>query len=468
MKNLIFIVSIGRDNYLQYCLPSVKFYCKKYNIDLKVISNPLYNIPSSLEYNYKTFEKNQVYNYIEGYDRILRLDSDIIINPNAPNFFESDSNYIYVTYEDVGPRKVERKFEIERLKKSLGHIKNWNEGYFNSGVILFSQMHKEIFNFNLEDLGKDLGPYKEQSYLNWKVKSLGFELVNLGKDFNHLQAFEEDWSNSNRLNASIIHYAGPQHSKEKKMSEDFKYFYPNLSENFGVKTKFIKRELKKLNVFMILKKIFRKIFRTQVQNIPSIRRDNIHRRKSFIIEIKNLLSKNIVSLEIGVAAGDFSAQIIDSLSIKEHHLVDPWTNSGDELRSQWFNENNPAEASFHFVKERFQNKPVKIFRDFSHNYLLNKIFNKKMEYDFIYIDGDHHSEAVYLDLVLGWHILKYDGIMSGDDYNWVSRITKRKEVEIGVKKFERSYGVKASIIRGDNNGLDQFYFIKNRNSNEPK
>ena len=91
-----------------------------------------------------------------------------------------------------------------------------------------------------------------------------------------------------------------------------------------------------------------------------------------------------------------------------------------------------------------------------------------MEYDFIYIDGDHHSEAVYLDLVLGWHILKYDGIISGDDYNWVSKSTKRKEVEIGVKKFEQSYGVKASIIRGDNNGLDQFYIIKKRNSNEPK
>ena len=215
MKNLIFIVSIGRDNYLKYCLPSVEFYCKKHNIDLKLISTSLYNISSSLEYNYKTFEKNQVYNYVEGYDRILRLDSDIIINPNAPNFFESDPNYIYVTYEDVGPRKVERKFEIERVKKSLGYIKNWDEGYFNSGVILFSQRHKEIFNFNKKDLEKDLGPYKEQSYLNWKVKSLGFEVVNLGKDFNHLQAFEEDWSNSSRLNASIIHYAGPQHLKEK-------------------------------------------------------------------------------------------------------------------------------------------------------------------------------------------------------------------------------------------------------------
>lgn len=455
-------MSIGRDSYLKYCLPSVKVYCKKYNIDLKVISTPFYNIPYSFDYNYNTFEKNQVYHHIEGYDRILRLDSDIIINPNAPNFFELDPNNIYVTYEDVGPRKIERRFEIERLKVSLGNIQNWDEGYFNSGVILFSQRHKEIFNLNLQDLKKDLGPFKEQSYLNWKVKSLGFELVNLGKDFNHIRSFEEDWSNSNRLHANIIHYAGPQHSKEKKMSEDFKFFYPNLSKHIKTKSSI---KIKNHKIFILLKRIIRKIIRkisgTKIKNIPSIRRDNGNRRKSFMIEIKSLLPKKIISLEIGVAAGDFSEKIMDSLNIIEHHIVDPWLNDGDQMRSQWFNEDNPAEASFQFVKERFKNKPVKIFRDFSYNYLLNEI-SQKNQYDFIYVDGDHHSEAVYLDLVLGWQILKYDGIISGDDYNWISKTTKREEVKLGVKKFEETVGVKASIIKGDDNGLDQFYFIKNR------
>ena len=227
MKNLIFIVSIGRDKHLQYCIPSVELYCKKYSVDLKVINKPFYNIPITKEYNYITFEKNQVYNHIQEYDRILRLDSDTIISPNAPNFFNLNPNKIYVTYEDVGSRKSQRINEIARIKKSLGDIPHWEEGYFNSGVILFSNQHKEVFNLNLDDLKKDLGPFKEQTYLNWQVRKYDFEVVDLGKNFNHLRIFEEPWCNSNRLEADIIHYAGPQHNKEQKMKQDYDILYNN-------------------------------------------------------------------------------------------------------------------------------------------------------------------------------------------------------------------------------------------------
>lgn len=225
MKNLIFIVSIGRDEYLQYCKPSVENYCKKFNIDLKIITTPKYNLPVTNEYNYNTFEKNQVYNHIEGYDRILRLDSDVIISPNAPNFFDSDPNNIYVTYEDVGTRKSTRLQQIQLSKHSLGNVEGWDEGYFNSGVVLFSSHHKEIFNLNLTDLQKPLGAFKEQTYLNWQCRKHGFNVVNLGKDFNHTRIFEEPWCGSNRLEAGIIHYAGPQDTKEQKMKTDYEYFF---------------------------------------------------------------------------------------------------------------------------------------------------------------------------------------------------------------------------------------------------
>lgn len=225
MKNLIFIVSIGRDNYLQYCLPSVELYCKKYNIDFKIINTPKYNLPVTNEYNYNTFEKNQIYDFIDGYDRILRLDSDIIITPHCPNYFTTDPNYIYVSNEDVGSRKQQRINEIKLIQQSLGKIKNWKNGYFNSGVILFSKQHKEIFNIKGLDLTKNLGSFKEQNVLNWKVHNLNFPIKDLGMNFNHTRIYEESWCNSDRKKANIIHYAGPQNTKEIKMKEDFKYFF---------------------------------------------------------------------------------------------------------------------------------------------------------------------------------------------------------------------------------------------------
>jgi len=58
---------------------------------------------------------------------------------------------------------------------------------------------------------------------------------------------------------------------------------------------------------------------------------------------------------------------------------------------------------------------VIIMKDKSENalYLL-----KKNSYDFIYIDGDHNSSCVIQDAILGFPLLKNDGILIFDDYTW--------------------------------------------------
>ncbi len=40
-------------------------------------------------------------------------------------------------------------------------------------------------------------------------------------------------------------------------------------------------------------------------------------------------------------------------------------------------------------------------------------------FDFIYIDGDHTTEAVYIDALLSFPLLKSGGIMIFDDYMWI-------------------------------------------------
>jgi len=58
---------------------------------------------------------------------------------------------------------------------------------------------------------------------------------------------------------------------------------------------------------------------------------------------------------------------------------------------------------------------VIVIKDKSENalYLL-----KKNTYDFVYIDGDHHSRAVIQDAILSFPLLKIGGIMIFDDYTW--------------------------------------------------
>ena len=76
---------------------------------------------------------------------------------------------------------------------------------------------------------------------------------------------------------------------------------------------------------------------------------------------------------------------------------------------------------------------VIIYRDYSDHVL--PTLNKK-NYDFIYIDGDHSEKGVYLDAINAYPLIKKEGIILFDDYNWQhkSQVTKN-----GIEKFIKEY-----------------------------
>ena len=225
-KNAILVVSVGDDSKLKYSLPTFNSYADKVNADVVLIRDSQYNLESTFPgyYNYLNFEKNQIYNYFDKYERILRLDSDIIITPNAPNYFELDPSFLYVSREDVGSRASSRWNEITTIKNALGDIPDWNKFYYNSGVMLTSSIHKPAFDISDIDFNIDLGQFKEQNVVNWKTHNYNFKHKDLGKNFNFTAAHEEV-STTSRLEADIIHYAGNQQTKEQKMQSDFNMLY---------------------------------------------------------------------------------------------------------------------------------------------------------------------------------------------------------------------------------------------------
>ena len=47
---------------------------------------------------------------------------------------------------------------------------------------------------------------------------------------------------------------------------------------------------------------------------------------------------------------------------------------------------------------------------------LSKLVTRRQQFDFVYVDGDHHNQTVIADAVLGWQLLRQGGIMLFDDY----------------------------------------------------
>lgn len=125
----------------------------------------------------------------------------------------------------------------------------------------------------------------------------------------------------------------------------------------------------------------------------------------FARHLSHLKNKpNLKFLEIGSYAGSSAVGVIeDILTDKSSTLtcVDIWYSPF-------------AEKMFDEITVDYKDQIIKQVA-WSAEWLKN---NSKKQFDFIYIDGDHSAEAVTIDMTLAWKLLKNDGIMAIDDYNY--------------------------------------------------
>ena len=101
MKTLIYQVSVGSKTpppFYKTCINSVAKYCKKYNIDHIVQTEPIIRLrPVNSHRSEKAverfgylphFEKANAFNYLDDYDKLAIVDADIFIRDITPNMFD--------------------------------------------------------------------------------------------------------------------------------------------------------------------------------------------------------------------------------------------------------------------------------------------------------------------------------------------------------------------------------------------
>lgn len=143
-------------------------------------------------------------------------------------------------------------------------------------------------------------------------------------------------------------------------------------------------------------------------------------KRGFLLE---MLPKQSIGAEIGVHLGKFSARIIDIVSPKELHLIDPWEfQPSSAYKTAWYGgraEGGQAEMDGRYQKvcTKFESnikaKQVHIHRGYSEQML--EQFPDEY-FDWIYIDGNHLYEYVKVDLEISLKKVKKGGYITGDDY----------------------------------------------------
>ena len=187
MKNIIFIPAIdaGRNRHhaYNYSIDSWKGWAEKNNADVLVWDTPLYSweemtIPWQRYHLFKILDHNEI-----KFDQILMVDSDTIVHPDTPNFFEFTERK-YVGVLDLGC--------WEWTGRSLRHYKELFDGYkldrglyFNGGFQIVNETHKEFFDKVLEFYNENQqilvekqksGLGTDQTPINYLVQQSGIDL----------------------------------------------------------------------------------------------------------------------------------------------------------------------------------------------------------------------------------------------------------------------------------------------------
>ncbi len=231
MKTALFTPSIGNDPGFIPAILSAKIYAEKHGIDY-FVSNSV-----GVRFMIAHFEKFQGFNLFDlGYDRVLFLDRDVLINPDAPDIFECypDMDTLYALDENADIEHMDRDYIVDAISSDISWPRNerGKYRYFNSGVLLVSRNFKEFIdgfrNTRLYDIPQ-MRIYYEQTCLNYMAAKKLIRFKSLDECWNRMDKMVPDPEN-HRHQAHFIHYAGtmafvPNQDKRCTIRKDFIHFY---------------------------------------------------------------------------------------------------------------------------------------------------------------------------------------------------------------------------------------------------
>jgi len=225
MKKAVFTLCIG-DFYRDlsaFTHPPIKEYARRIGADLIVTTDT--------ELNPVQYAKFGIRVLLEKYDRVLYLDSDILVRPTAPDIFEVVPED-RIGLLDESPLGYHEKFDLFLSQHGPALLPAWrrHKKCYNAGVMVCSKRHRDIF-----QLPKALyDHYFEQSYFNMRLLQERVPVFDLPPQFNRM-IYLDLVLNEHRLRSHFIHYAGFLENRPVEECLDFlrKEYQMLLSQDFS-------------------------------------------------------------------------------------------------------------------------------------------------------------------------------------------------------------------------------------------
>jgi hypothetical protein len=199
MRKLILTISSG-EFYQKMTLlthPLIKSYANKIGAEFICINE------KTISKTTIHWEKFQIYDLLDKYNRIIYLDTDLIIRNDCPDLFTEVPEDKLGMFDEAKFTDRSKELMIDICNKYNEKLPTWNGKYFNSGVMVVSETHKKLF----KKPDKEEFSFYEQSYLNMMIAKLNIEMYELHYKFNRMPCLDS-FTGEERHNSYIIHYAG--------------------------------------------------------------------------------------------------------------------------------------------------------------------------------------------------------------------------------------------------------------------
>jgi hypothetical protein len=196
-KNIVFMTCFEQApdllDYKEWCLNSWQIWCKKYDVELFVLSDELRD---KLQMK-PTWQRWHVFEILEAndidYNQVALVDVDTMIHPNAPNFFKETNGEYAGVQDDLMVEWVHNS--ITGYQDMFPNTKfDWTT-YINNGFIIMSPKHKALcktitdFYYDNEDELRNRQHHtvkkgSDQTPINYLVRREEYPITHLSKKWN--------------------------------------------------------------------------------------------------------------------------------------------------------------------------------------------------------------------------------------------------------------------------------------------
>lgn len=178
--------------------PTIKNYADSIGADFIVINTRLFN-----EAPTPHWEKFQIYDLLKKYNRIIYMDTDLIVRGDCPNLFDLvPENKLGIFNEGKFDSRLESIREAVMYYKE--ELNEWDGTYYNTGVMVISRVQRNLF--KPPKFMAPMGMY-EQGYLNLRIIKDKIPVHDIQYRYNRMTLMDK-LTGENRLDSYIVHYAG--------------------------------------------------------------------------------------------------------------------------------------------------------------------------------------------------------------------------------------------------------------------